>query len=360
MTDTEAAETIHVVSSGDLRVHIRSEDDGTLLKDFVVSCAALRLASPVWNTMLDPHGHFTESRGGELSLTDDDPTAFLILMRVAHMQFNQLDVAISYETLLSLARICDKYDTVTLIRPWVDQWLEPYASQAPSKSYHGFEGLAFIAWTIGKPELFWNAVNSLVANITFDINGNMMHRGELVGSIMPPGLLGKLWPFYAHVQLLEEWLNKVNAETIKTFRDEKLTTIINLCLPLVNQYMALVGTGFRPRHRCQDGGYENRRRECDSLNFGNLVMQLTGLGLWPDQDTARISKSLNVLMSGLLAIPELYLSSAHTQCGFYRPLKDDIRKIADLRLPTDSLPECEEHMAMQKAKRWTLYPDNVV
>lgn len=154
MTDTEAAETIHVVSSGDLRVHIRSEDDNTLLKDFVVSSGALRLASPVWSTMLDPHGHFAESRGGEMSLTDDDPTAFLILMRVAHMQFNQLDVAISYETLLALAKICDKYDTVTLIRPWVDRWLEPHASQAPEKSYRGFEGLAFIAWTLGKPEIF--------------------------------------------------------------------------------------------------------------------------------------------------------------------------------------------------------------
>lgn len=79
-------------------------------------------------------------------------------------------------------------------------------------------------------------------------------------------------------------------------------------------------------------------------------MQLTGLGLWPDQDPAKFSKGLNVLMSGLLAIPELCLSSAHGQCGFFHSLKGDVRKIADLHLPTDSLPECEEHMAMQKAK----------
>ena len=204
MTDTEGTGIIRVVSSGDLRLHIRREDDNTLLKGFVVSSGALRLASSVWSRMLDPHGHFLESGGEEMWLTDDDPTAFLILMRVAHLQFKQIEAAISYETLLALAKICDKYDTVTLIRPWVDRWLEPYASQAPKKSYQGFEGLAFIAWTLGKPELFWDVANSLVANITFDCNGNMMHQGELVGSIMPPGLLGKPWPSCAHLQLREE------------------------------------------------------------------------------------------------------------------------------------------------------------
>lgn len=201
MTDTEATEIIQVVSSGDLRVHIKSGDENSLPKDFIVSSGALRLASPVWSTMLDPEGHFAESRGGEMSLTDDDPVAFLILMRVAHMQFNQIDAVISYKTLLALAKICDKYDTVTLIRPWVDQWLEPYALEAPYKSYWGFEGLAFIAWTLGKPELFWDAAQSLVANVTFDSNGNLMHQGELVDSIMPPGLVGKPWPLHAHIQL---------------------------------------------------------------------------------------------------------------------------------------------------------------
>ena len=116
--------------------------------------------------------------------------------------------------------------------------------------------------------------------------------------------------------------------------------------------MMQIGTG---RNRCGEQGYQayssdGRKLECDSLNFGDLLMHLTGLDLWPDQDQARISKSLDVLMSGLLAIPELCLSSAHHGCGFYRSLKDDVRKIADVHLPTDSLPECEEHMAVQKAK----------
>ena len=197
MTDTQAGETIHVVSSGDLRVHIKS----ALLVDFVVSSGALRLASPVWSTMLDPQGHFMESCGGEMSLTDDDPAAFLILMRVAHMQFNQLKTAVGYKTLLALAELCDKYDTVTLIRPWVDQWLEPYASQASNKSYRGFEGLAFVAWTLGKPGLFRSVVQHLVASATFDSNGNMMHQGKLVDSTMPPGLPGKPSPLQTPPQL---------------------------------------------------------------------------------------------------------------------------------------------------------------
>lgn len=79
-------------------------------------------------------------------------------------------------------------------------------------------------------------------------------------------------------------------------------------------------------------------------------MQLTGLGLWPEQNSAKVNKSLNDLISGLLAIPQIRVGERHGSCGFYLSLKADVRKIADLSLPTESLQDCEEYMALQKAK----------
>lgn len=278
-----------------------------------------------------------------MSLTDDNPTAFLILMRVAHVQYQLVEAAIiSYEILLALAKICDKYDTITLIGPWIDKWLKPCELQAVEKSYMGFEGLAFVAWTFGKPALFGNIAHHLVADMTFDSEDNLKNQGRLVDSTMPPGLIGKSSPSQPHMDLHEkEWLKEKNAETIKSFRDEKITNIINLCVPQINQYIALARTR---RTRCIDEASYQSREElyCDSLNVGNLFLHLSGLGLcsglglWPDQVNAKNSTSLNVLISGLLAIPELRFSN-HENCGFYHTLKSDVTKIADLRLPTDRL-----------------------
>ena len=129
-----------------------------------------------------------------------------------------------------------------------------------------------------------------------------------------------------------------------------MTSIINLCMHRVNRYMGLVGT---KSSRCTDKGVHsagNMMHECDSLNFGNLLLQLGKLGLWPDQDFAKLSIGLKTLTLGLLAIPEMSLNKAHENCGFYHSLKANVRKGSDLRIPTDSLREFEQHMLLQKAK----------
>ena len=124
--------TVNLVDDGDLRIHVtcsserkkRPEESDLPLGDqktFVVSSAVMRIASPVWRTMFDPQGHFMESQRSsthrEMDFPEDDPNALLCVLRIAHLQFRKIPETLNYAELLNLAIICDKYDTVAIVRP---------------------------------------------------------------------------------------------------------------------------------------------------------------------------------------------------------------------------------------------------
>lgn len=124
--------TVNLVDDGDLRIHVtlssernkrlrRSDLPIAYQQTLLVSSAVMRIASPVWRTMLDPQGHFMESQRslihGEIEFPEDDPDALLCVLRIAHLQFRKVPDTLDYEELVDLAIICDKYDTVAIVRP---------------------------------------------------------------------------------------------------------------------------------------------------------------------------------------------------------------------------------------------------
>ena len=130
--EQDDAMTVNLVDDGDLRIHvIRSSERNEHLRGsdpslvdqetLVVSSAVMRIASPVWRTMFDPQGHFMESQRsfthGEMDFPEDDPDALLCVLRIAHLQFRKVPETLDYAELLNLAIICDKYDTVAIVRP---------------------------------------------------------------------------------------------------------------------------------------------------------------------------------------------------------------------------------------------------
>lgn len=131
-----------------------------------------------------------EANAKELALPDDDPDALLILLNIAHLNFDILTGPQCFAGLLKLALLCDKYDTAKLIRPWLGCWLEtaPVEYRAP-----GHEEWLFIAWTFGK-ELVYNTLSKhLVSSISIDESGRYLNsKGTLLGESFPPGALGSL------------------------------------------------------------------------------------------------------------------------------------------------------------------------
>ena len=70
--------------------------------------------------MFDLAGGFMEahqSNGNEVYLADDDADALLLILQIAHLQFKKVPEFLEFEQLLHVAIVCDKYDTVGLVRP---------------------------------------------------------------------------------------------------------------------------------------------------------------------------------------------------------------------------------------------------
>lgn len=137
-----------------------------------VSRRSMALSSPTWAAMFSPTSTWLESSSSELPLPDDDPDALLLLLQIAHLHFDLIPLRlhstpssptspphpsddISAATasptpnslLYRVAVLCDKYDCVRLVRPWIREWLRyPMASTLASPTVR--EDL-FINWVFG-------------------------------------------------------------------------------------------------------------------------------------------------------------------------------------------------------------------
>ena len=170
--------------SGDLTVH--AGDNGHQ-KAFIVSSKAMCLASPVWCMMLEPTVDGGRTR---MELTNDDPDALLILLRISHLQFSDIPSQVTYTLLVHLAVLCDKYKMAQLFFPWIEvgqaDW-KPYALE------EGYENLFFVAWVFRDRETYIAMAINWTLKCTLDVDGNLvMGTSVLKHMIMPPGALGLL------------------------------------------------------------------------------------------------------------------------------------------------------------------------
>ena len=185
--------TEHVDPSGDLKLLLKA---GNKRKTLIVSSKVMCLASPVWRTMLDPKGHFKEAspESKEITLEDDDLEALLLLLNIAHLRYLNIPTSLEYNGLLNLAILCDKYDTVTLIRPWLPKWLEGLKHLADTA---GYEEWLFIAWVLGDAKTFERVAVRLVS--TLEIRDGLfggIPQAHIAGQTlstkhMPPGVVGQ-------------------------------------------------------------------------------------------------------------------------------------------------------------------------
>lgn len=190
MSFREELSTITIAANHDLSFTITYEDGSGYR--WLVSASAVCLASPVWAAMLKPTSSFRETETKEIELKEDDePEAILILLRIAHLQHLQIPVTLSFEQLYEMAVVCDKYDTVTLVTPWLGGWAtEEMRGFANEPDY---ERWLFIAYTFGFDDVFERAAKSLVSSSKTDRDGQCLNSDEmyLEGSY-PPDIIGKV------------------------------------------------------------------------------------------------------------------------------------------------------------------------
>jgi hypothetical protein len=181
-----------VFSTGNVRLKARDP----ISKELVigsVSSDALVLASHVWKKFLFPPW---EEEGGagslaqkEIDCSCDGPVALLILLNIAHLQFRSIPATLPYLDLYNVAILCDQYDCVQLVQPWLETWLE-YHGKKPFKKISSW---LFIAWVFGTEGAFESLAAEMAREVQTNQNGDCLdHRGNFIQyKYMPPGIIGK-------------------------------------------------------------------------------------------------------------------------------------------------------------------------
>ncbi|ORY13577.1 hypothetical protein BCR34DRAFT_561762 [Clohesyomyces aquaticus] len=160
-----------------------------------VAKSALRMVSSVWCAMFG--SDWAEHKATSIDLPEDDPHAMLIVLRIAHYQHKELPKKLTMEELVNLAVVCDKYDTVHLVRHFLDQ----YNWTAPNKNctlYSSYGESLFVSWTFGNLEDFQRVARDVLMNIEVDRNG-AVGKGWALSHLTPSGFIENILQVRANV-----------------------------------------------------------------------------------------------------------------------------------------------------------------
>ena len=164
------------------------------------SSHAMALGSPVWEKFLFPpwsrskeikdlEGQDVQiSPVQQLNFVEDDGEALLTLLRIAHLQFKDIPVTPSYDHLLNLATLVEHYRCISIIRPWLATWI---ANEETEWKAPGHECWLFIAWALGRHEVFESLALKMVKEVVVDADGvTFTSSGKPISQPLPYGILG--------------------------------------------------------------------------------------------------------------------------------------------------------------------------
>ena len=179
---------INIDSNGDLTLAVHQGDDA---KTFRVSSQVMRLASPVWRAMLDPERGFKEAltRNEPITLHDDNIEAVFLVLLMSHLRFQHIPGTLGFKQMVNLCMVCDKYDCVSILRPWLSRWISPLLAHV---NQVGYEDWVVIAWVVGDTETFKRVTDQLILTCkTNDSNQCLNSSGAIFDPALPPGFAGK-------------------------------------------------------------------------------------------------------------------------------------------------------------------------
>ena len=117
-----------IVSDGDLEVSFSgfTNDQGRVTA-LLVSREMICRGSLVFKSMVADGSPWLENqqpagRCQRVDLADDDPDVMEIVMNVLHYKRREVPLKVSFDTLESLAILCDKYDLLEALGVWPEMW----------------------------------------------------------------------------------------------------------------------------------------------------------------------------------------------------------------------------------------------
>ncbi|KAF7855429.1 hypothetical protein EAF04_010172 [Stromatinia cepivora] len=276
---------------GDLRAKVLHE--GRKIS-FRLSSHALSFASPVWKKLVFPPFPLLTSRTDgeepnskkscvanepfpdiELDFTEDYSEALLVLLRIAYLQFSNIPSNLPYVILYNVAALCDKYNCIKLVKPWLKDWLkdEQYEAHLPFQW-----GWLWIAYCFGRRKLFYDMVNVLVLSACIGDDNECLiieenfactsgtevqvnsYPLEKEGCPLPPGMPGEILAIRATM------VNRL-LKDLRCIMDGLLSN----------------SARFSCKLWCEE--------TCRSVLYGILARKLKCHGLWPLPDAETVVES---------------------------------------------------------------------
>ncbi|KAE9969229.1 hypothetical protein BLS_005448 [Venturia inaequalis] len=308
--------TKDVYRNGDLMLVV-GEDFGPAHR-FRVSRDAMCMASSVWRAMLSRDGQFSEATQKEVTFPDDNPEAFYLILQVAHLQFTEALKQMNIEDLVEVAILCDKYDTVAIVRPFIPGWVQPFLCEHTAVDCDdcgmggmligfpaGNEEFLTVAWSFG----YSNAFRMLSEQLLTTVGTNKL--GQCVTQD------GKI--------LEEKKVSPDLTENLLAIRGATVLKMVKLYYEFFNKVLDKDNCKARPDH----GSTAIYRDCCHALQLGRLIQAYQTFG----QINPRRTDEEMVAASA-----EIYASISDIR----RPLRfiDGMTFIEDSRHPIASHAAC--------------------
>lgn len=135
----------------------------------------------------------------EIDFAEDPAEALLILLNITHFRFTKVPLTLPLDTLSDIAILCDQYDCVHLVKPWLSEWLADESTGWKAAVYvfggSSREKWLFVAWVFGREQVLKDFSSSIVRNLCTHGEGDCTAL-EAINGPMPPELVGKLNPIF--------------------------------------------------------------------------------------------------------------------------------------------------------------------
>ncbi|PGH07768.1 hypothetical protein AJ79_06156 [Helicocarpus griseus UAMH5409] len=224
----------------------RSDDVLAYEQEVLVRASSrhLILASSVFRAMLQRK--FSESNtlnktgSVEISLPDDDPDAFLILLNIIHGHIRKVPAELDVDTYTQVAVLADKYDVHEAVELFSNFWFDKLKLSIPQTYTEDIPGWICICWVFNRPQEFKHVTRLALRQ----------GKGDLpVGELPIPLSI---------------------VEAINSRRSDSLSRIISTLHTHLDDYLENEHCSF----------------ECDSLMLGALTKRLRALHLLPHRPDA--------------------------------------------------------------------------
>ncbi|PVH85241.1 hypothetical protein DL98DRAFT_409424, partial [Cadophora sp. DSE1049] len=201
-----------------------------------------------------------------ISLPDDDPEIFTILLNIVHGQVRQVPPEVSVKIMTGLSILVDKYQWHEIIELYVKLWMPKLKDSFPTEFTPAVPSWISISWV-------------------FRLSAEFQHVTKLA-QLESCGPLdnGQSLPIPAYI-----------IDQIEDHRQEGITSLLAAITKIINKFN-------NAEVACRsnfDNAAEKKRYACDAMIVGTLLKSAVKNGLWPLPELPYPDWSIERVANGL-------------------------------------------------------------